>query len=93
MWLNIASFVWRACMRFAFTTREYGWVEGFRAIMRMPVANVVAIMAGRRALFAYLRTLRGMAPKWDKTEHDAHPAKAFEEPELRSQVTLGELGK
>ncbi|OYX47469.1 MAG: hypothetical protein B7Y87_00975 [Sphingomonadales bacterium 32-64-22] len=93
LWLNIASFVWRAGMRFAFTTREYGWVEGLRAIMRMPVANVVAIMAGRRALFAYLRTLRGKAPTWDKTEHDAHPAKAFEEPELRSRVTLGELGK
>ena len=93
LWLNVASFVWRTCMRFAFTTREYGWVEGLRAVMRIPVTNVVAIMAGRRALFAYIRTLGGKAPEWDKTEHVAHPAKAFEEPELPSRVTLGEAGK
>jgi len=70
----IASLVWRMALRFAFTAREYGWAEGLRAIVRVPVANIIAIMAGRRALFAYVRTLRGGAVVWDKTEHRAHPA-------------------
>ena len=73
---NLASFVWRAVMRFAFTAREYGWREGMWAVVRIPVANVIAIMAGRRALVAYVRTLRGAAPRWDKTFHHAHPAMA-----------------
>lgn len=71
---NFASFGWRAGMRFVFTAREYGWVEGLRAIVRVPVTNVIAIMAGRRALFAYGRTLLGAKLTWDKTEHEAHPA-------------------
>ena len=91
--LNVASFVWRAAMRYAFTAREYGRTEGLRAVMRIPVANVVAIMAGRRALFAYLRTLRGAAPTWDKTEHDAHPARAFGDNSPQSGRKLGEVVK
>ncbi len=76
LWLNLGSFVWRAAMRFAFTAREYGFVEGARAVLRIPVANVIAIMAGRRAFFAYVRTLMGAPPKWDKTAHETHPAMA-----------------
>ncbi len=73
IWANLVSFLWRATMRFAFTAREYGAAEGLRAVLRIPVANVVAIMAGRRALFAYMRTLAGEKPRWDKTEHEVHP--------------------
>ena len=72
--LNLASFAWRAAWRFAFTTREYGLAEGIFAILRIPVANVISIMAGRRALLAYMRTLKGHEPVWEKTEHDTHPA-------------------
>ena len=71
--LNMASFVWRAAMRFAFTAREYGFFEGLRAVLRIPVANVISIMAGRRAVMAYGRTLRGASAQWDKTVHDRHP--------------------
>jgi adsorption protein B len=71
---NFAAFVWRALVRFAFTVREYGSAEGFRAIGRIPVTNVIAILAGARALLAYVRTLGGQAPRWDKTFHHAHPA-------------------
>ncbi|MGC1270332.1 MAG: glycosyl transferase family protein [Croceibacterium sp.] len=70
---NFASFAWRALMRLAFTTREYGLAEGCRAVLRVPVANIIAIMAGRRAMVAYVRTLAGAAPQWDKTAHHAHP--------------------
>lgn len=72
--LNVLAFLWRAVWRFAFTTREYGVAEGLLAIIRIPFANVITIMAGRRALAAYLRTLKGHAPVWDKTEHRNHPA-------------------
>ena len=71
---NTAAFVWRAMMRFAFTAREYGWAEGLRAVGRIPVSNAIAIFAGRRALVAYVRTLCGEQPRWDKTSHDALPA-------------------
>lgn len=72
--VNLASFVWRCAFRFAFTAREYGAAEGIRAVLRIPTANIIAIMAGRRALFAYVRSLRGAPPQWDKTAHHAHPA-------------------
>lgn len=72
--LNLAGFVWRAAWRFGFTAREYGWREGLRAVLRIPVANIIAIMAGRRALSAYVASLAGRPPKWDKTRHALHPA-------------------
>jgi adsorption protein B len=72
--IAFASFLWRALFRFAFTTREYGPLEGMLAVFRIPVANVISIMAGRRALLAYIRTLGGAEVSWDKTSHDAHPA-------------------
>jgi adsorption protein B len=70
----MVSFFWRMLMRLAFTTREYGVREGLRSIPRVFVANIIAIMAGRRALIAYVRTLRGAAVVWDKTEHRDHPS-------------------
>ena len=72
LWINFASFVWRAGFRFGFTAQAYGWVEGLRAIPRIPFANVIAIMAGRRATAAYLRSLRGGAVRWEKTPHPVH---------------------
>lgn len=73
---NAVAFGWRIAMRFAFTAREYGLAEGLWAVLRVPLANVIAIIAGRRAVFAYIRTLAGRAEGWDKTDHDAHPAAA-----------------
>lgn len=72
--LCLLSFTWRCLFRFGFTADEYGWAEGLRSLVRMPVANFVAILAGRKALAAYTSTLRGGRVKWEKTEHDAHPA-------------------
>lgn len=71
---NGLAFFWRVAMRFAFTTREYGLVEGLWSVARLPLANVIAIISGRRAVMAYVRTLAGRTAAWDKTEHDAHPA-------------------
>lgn len=74
LFVNIAALLWRCAFRFGFTAREHGFGEGVRAVLRLPVANFIAMLAGRRALFAYVRSLRGARPQWDKTEHDAHPA-------------------
>ncbi|MDZ4275723.1 MAG: hypothetical protein U0995_06785, partial [Erythrobacter sp.] len=71
---NVAAFAWRVGMRFTFTAREYGWREGALAILRLPLGNVIAIIAGRRAVLAYAATLGGRTAVWDKTEHEVHPA-------------------
>jgi len=71
---SFAAFVWRALWRFGFTAREYGLAEGVLAVLRIPVANVISIMAGRRAIMSYIRSLRGSQPDWDKTAHFGHPA-------------------
>ena len=72
--LTLASFAWRAGMRALFTAREYGWAEAVRSILRIPVANIIVMMAARRALVAYVRSLRGEPLRWDKTMHHALPA-------------------
>lgn len=71
---GLTGFVWRAFMKVLFVGNEYGWAEGLRAVLRIPVANVIAIMAGRRAIAAYVRSMTGQPVLWDKTEHAAHPA-------------------
>lgn len=76
--ISFASLVWRATWRFASTANEYGLIEGFRAVLRIPIANIISIMAGRRALLSYFRGLRGEAVEWDKTVHSHHPALATE---------------
>jgi bacteriophage N4 adsorption protein B len=68
------SILWRSVWRAAFVAREYGWCEAGFAVLRIPVANVIGIMAGWRALAAYCGNLRGAALRWDKTTHAAHPA-------------------
>ena len=73
LWLCTAALVWRAAIRFAFVAREYGWWEGVRAVLRMPIGNIVAIMAGRRAVASYIRALGGTRTPWDKTRHFAWP--------------------
>ena len=76
LWICLCGLVWRLSLRFACSAREYGLGEGLRALLRVPVANLVEIAAGQRALRAYLRTLRGAPLVWDKTIHQRHPAHA-----------------
>ncbi|MEM6266289.1 MAG: glycosyltransferase family 2 protein, partial [Pseudomonadota bacterium] len=72
---NLFAFLWRAVWRFAFTASVYGIGEGVLAVLRIPIANVIAIIAGRRAVTAYARTLLGRRVEWDKTRHAHHPAR------------------
>lgn len=74
-WALIAttlSFAWRALVRMAVVGHEYGWGEGLAAVLRIPVANVIAIMATWRAVRRYTASLRGGPARWDKTEHERH---------------------
>lgn len=73
LWINFGGLILRFGVRAGFTAREFGWREGLRAIPRTFVSNIIAIMAGRRALRAYVATLRGAPVVWDKTEHSDHP--------------------
>lgn len=74
---NFCALLWRAGLRMVFTAREFGWVEGLLALPRIFVSNWIAILAGRRALTGYIRSLRGAPAIWDKTEHFDHPALAY----------------
>ncbi|MEM9257876.1 MAG: glycosyltransferase family 2 protein, partial [Pseudomonadota bacterium] len=74
IYANLAFFIWRSAWRFAFTARNYGFAEGVFAVIRIPLTNIIAIMAGRRALSAYWRTFFGSGIEWDKTSHSRHPA-------------------
>ncbi|MGC4252855.1 MAG: glycosyl transferase family protein [Sphingobium sp.] len=75
--LNAGLMIWRAFMRALFAGHSYGWRHGIAAIPRIFIANLIAIMAARRAVFLYGRSLLGKPLAWDKTQHRF--------PELRAQ--------
>jgi adsorption protein B len=66
---NAALMGWRLTMRVGFTGRTYGWREGLLAIPRVFVANLVAVLAARRALVLYVVMLLDGVPRWEKTAH------------------------
>ncbi|PJI88637.1 glycosyl transferase family protein [Sphingomonas koreensis] len=66
---NFALLGWRIAMRMLFTARAFGPVEALLSIPRLFVANLVALLAARRAMAIYLPTLRGKPAVWDKTPH------------------------
>lgn len=67
--LNGALLLWRLCIRAMCVTRHYGWREGLISVPRMITSNIIAMMAARRAVSAYLRMLKTGHVTWDKTEH------------------------
>lgn len=73
---NLASLVWRLVVRAWFTGREYGPIEALRAVLRFPVGNVIAVLAARRAITAYIRVLAGGRLRWEHTVHHVHVCQA-----------------
>ena len=61
---------WRMAIRAHFTARWYGWQEAALALPRAFVANVIAMLAARRAVVLYWRMLRSGEVVWDKTPHE-----------------------
>ncbi len=70
---NAGLLLWRLCFRFGFTTAQYGWREGLLSVPRVGVANIISIMAARRALAGYIRDLKGIRLRWEKTQHIIKP--------------------
>lgn len=68
--------VWRLLVRMLFVWRAYGPVQALFSVPRTLVANIVAMMAARRAMILYLHHLRGRALAWDKTAHRFPEAEA-----------------
>lgn len=68
MWTTFLM-VWRLAFRFFWSSRAYGWREGLLAVPRVFVANIIEMMAARRALWLYIKLLRGGAVTWEKTAH------------------------
>ena len=66
---NSLLLLWRLAMRFGFVAHAYGWREGLRALPRMAVSNLIAILAAARALRRYRRLRRAGPQAWDKTAH------------------------
>ncbi|BAI95988.1 hypothetical protein Sj15T_03210 [Sphingobium sp. TA15] len=69
LWINFGFMIWRMAMRAIFAGLAYGWAFGLGAIPRTLIANIIAMMAARRAVFLYLRSLVGRPLTWDKTQH------------------------
>lgn len=67
--VNAALLLWRLVMRSHFTARCYGWRAAMFALPRAFVANVISILAARRAIILYWRMLRSGEVVWDKTAH------------------------
>lgn len=66
LWANFMMLCWRMLVRASFTTAAYGLRQGLLSVPRLLVANLVAILAVRRALAIHAA---GGPPKWDKTSH------------------------
>ncbi|HMO75198.1 MAG TPA: glycosyl transferase family protein [Sphingopyxis sp.] len=69
MTLTGALLLWRLGMRGHFAARAYGFRQGVLALPRAFVANIVAMLAARRAILLYWRMLRSGEVVWEKTEH------------------------
>lgn len=67
--INFALMLWRFAMRLLFVGRNYGWRQGLTAIPRTFIGNLVAMLAARRAVTLYCRSLLGEPLRWDKTQH------------------------
>src|SRR3546814_10772870 len=76
--------VWRMAVRGIIASKFYGWREAVRSAPRAVLANIIAIMAARRAMLHYIRISRGKMPVWEKTTHH------FPE-EFRSEEHTSEL--
>jgi adsorption protein B len=66
---NAALLLWRLGMRGFFTARWYGSGQSMLALPRAFVANIIAILAARRAVMLYWRMLRSGRVVWEKTDH------------------------
>ena len=70
---TLALLCWRIVVRFVLVWRMHGGKQAFLSIPRMAVANIIGIVAARRACWTYLRLIFGGTLSWDKTKHAHFP--------------------
>jgi bacteriophage N4 adsorption protein B len=73
---NAVLLLWRLAVRAAFVGSQYGAFEALLSVPRCLIANIIAIMAARRACVAYLRHCFGQPLTWDKTNHYVVPGQS-----------------
>ncbi|MGB3791844.1 MAG: glycosyl transferase family protein [Sphingopyxis granuli] len=78
--VDAALLLWRLGMRGHFAARWYGMREAMLSIPRAFVANIVAMLAARRAVLLYGRMLRSREVVWDKTRHSEAPPPSQPDP-------------
>ncbi|MGK6322862.1 glycosyl transferase family protein [Sphingomonas sp. DT-51] len=69
LFTNAVLLAWRIGARARLTAALHGWREGLWAIVRLPVSNLVAVLAAWRALRCHIAALRGAPTRWDKIAH------------------------
>ncbi len=73
LWLNGCFLLWRILWRAGFVAALYGPFEAILSVPRMLVSNVIAMIAARKAVMAYIRSCFGAPLAWDKTSHNHFP--------------------
>lgn len=71
--MTALAHLWRITIRLVVRVREYALIEPLCALLRLPLFNVIAIIAGRPTVNTKTRLIIGAATVWDKIEHGAHP--------------------
>jgi bacteriophage N4 adsorption protein B len=64
---------WRVLVRTGFVWLMHGYRQALLSIPRNMVANIVAIVAARKACWMYVRHIFGAPLVWDKTDHSHFP--------------------
>jgi adsorption protein B len=72
--LNAFMLVWRLLVRAAFVAQAQGMQAALLSIPRTLIANIISILAARRAVSGYAGHLLGRALQWDKTTHSHFPS-------------------
>jgi adsorption protein B len=70
---NAVFLLWRIIVRAYFVWRIEGWRQALLSIPRTLIANIISIIAARRAVTGYVGHLLGKALNWDKTNHSHFP--------------------
>jgi adsorption protein B len=71
---NALILLWRITVRAYFVRQVEGWRQALLSIPRTLIANIISIIAARRAVTGYTGHLLGKALNWDKTSHSHFPA-------------------
>jgi bacteriophage N4 adsorption protein B len=74
--ITLVLLCWRVMLRFYLVRQMHGAKQAWLSIPRMIVANIVSIIAARRACWAYVQLLLGGKLRWDKTQHAHFPEQA-----------------